>query len=292
VIRARVHRDEARLVDRDLTSHAHDPIPALMRQLDSLIDGESASAKLAACGPRAIPPLQSFLLHGRPSGVPQPRCWAVRALSGLGAKDVLIAYLEQEPAPDPVVRLAEEAVQREAALALTSWDTPDVFPVLMRAANRQLIPGVIEALARFDRRETVPIFLRALEDDFCRPWAATALEAHVDRDGDVLIRSALDARPDGVHETRASLRRRRALLAVLRSHRLPMSAAHALAPLIDSPDPELAVDACAIALADGPEDDRVHARQRLERLEPDAPWHVHADVTALLNGCGHARPLR
>lgn len=279
-------------MDHVLASNARDPIPALMQQLDSLIDGESASAKLAACGPRAIAPLRHFVLHGRPSGVPQPRCWAVRALSGLGAKDVLIEYLEQEPAHDPVVRLAEEAVQREAALALTSWDTRDVLPVLMRVADRELIPGVIEALGRFHQPEVVPIFLHALEDDFCRPWAETALEAHVDRDRDVLIRSALDARPDGLQETRASLRRRRALLVVLRSHRMPATAAHELASLIDSSDPELAVDACAIALADGTDDDRLRARQRLETLEPNAPWHLHGDVTALLRAYGRSRPAR
>lgn len=268
-----------------------DPIPELIRQLDTLIDGESASAKLAASGPRAIAPLANFLLRGRPSGIPQPRCWAVRALFGLGATNVLIDYLDQGPAHDPVVRLAEEAVQREAALALASLGTTESFLVLLRVSHRQRIPGVIEALGRFGRREAVPILLDALEDDFCRPWAESALEAHFDHDSDLMIRSVFEAHPAADQEDRSSLRRRRALLRLLRGYREPMDVAHRLARLIDSPDPELAVDACAIALASGTADDRRRASQRLVALEPDASWDLHGDIKALLNASA-SRPSR
>lgn len=262
-------------------------IRELMTQLDSLIDGEAASAKLAACGPAAVEPLRCFLLAGQPSGVPQPRCWAVRALWGLGATDVLIEYLEREPASDPVIRLAEEAVQRQAALVLASSGAEDVFQLLLRLARRQSIPGVIEALGRFNRREAVPLFLHALEDDFCRPWAEAALEGHIDRDRDLLLRSALEPVPDAIHETRASLRRRRALLLMLRGQTLTMEEAHALSPVIDSADVELAVSASAIVLALGTADDRRHTRRRLEALEALAPWDVHSDIRTLLNA-----PLR
>lgn len=260
-----------------------DPIPELMRQLDTLVDGESASAKLAASGPRAIGPLANFLLHGRARSVPQPRCWAVRALAGLGAKDVLIEYLEQEPAGDPVVRLHEEAVQREAALALTSWPTDDVFVVLMGVAQRQAIPGVIEAIGRFNRREAVPMLLKALEDDCCRPWAEAALEAHVARDHDLVVQSAFDRRTDvAQQEERPSLRRRRAVLRLLRSQAEPSDVVHGLAPLIDSADLEIAVDACAIALAGGTTEERARAGRRLTAIEPNAAWDLYADVKALL----------
>jgi hypothetical protein len=268
----------------DSTAPNPDPIPELMRQLDTLVDGESASAKLAASGPRAVGPLADFLLRGRARSVPWPRCWAVRALGGLGARDVLIEYLEQEPARDPVVRLHEEAVQREAALALTSWDTDDVFAVLMQVARRQAIPGVIEALGRFDRREAVPALLKALEDDCCRPWAETALEAHLARDHDLIVQSAFDRRTDAAQEEkRPSLRRRRAVLRLLRSHAEPPDVVHALAPLIDSADLEIAVDACAIALAGGTTEERARAGGRLKAIEPDAPWDLYADVKALLS---------
>ena len=64
-----------------------------------------AAAALIGCGARAIPPLRSFLLQGRPRGIYQPRQLAVETLGQLGAKDVLLEYLNKPLAiKDPVVR--------------------------------------------------------------------------------------------------------------------------------------------------------------------------------------------
>jgi hypothetical protein len=56
-----------------------------MERLRSLVDGPSAIERLAACGPRAIPPLREFLLSGRVTSVPQPRMWAVETRARLEA---------------------------------------------------------------------------------------------------------------------------------------------------------------------------------------------------------------
>lgn len=256
----------------------------LMDQLDSLIDGEAAAARLVACGRAAIEPLRRFLVDSRPRGVARPRCWAVQALAGLGAKDVLIDYLQSDAViEDPVVRLAEEAVQRTAARALTAWRTDDVFEILLTLAIRRPIPGVIEALGEFERRDAVPVLLHALEDDFCRPWAETALDRVADRDRDLLIRSALLPLPTADDESESSLRRRRAILQLLRHVRLALEECHRVSSLVESPDLEVAIDAAAIAITGGTDEDKQRARQRLLGLASIAPWHLHHDVQSLLH---------
>jgi hypothetical protein len=58
-----------------------------------------------------------------------------------------------------------------------------------------------------------------------------------DRDRDLLIRSALLPMPTSDEESGSSLRRRRALLQLLRPVRLSSDEFHRIAPLIDSSDP-------------------------------------------------------
>ena len=258
-------------------------VSELMKQLDSLVEGEAAAARLVACGRAAIEPLRHFVLDSPARGLAQPRCWAVRALAGLGATHILIEYLQRPVIiADPVVRLAEEAVQRAAALALAAWRTDDVFDVLLTLTTRHLIPGVIEALGEFERREAVPILLDALEDDCCRPWAETALDRVAERDRDLLIRSALHPVPNTDEESESSLRRRRALLRLLRHVRLSFDECHRIASLIELTDMEIAIDAAALAIMCGTESDAQVARGRLWTIAPVAPWHLHADVHALL----------
>jgi hypothetical protein len=61
--------------------------------------------------------------------------------------------------------------------------------------------------------------------------------------------------------------------------------------LIDSADLEIAVDACAIALAGGTTDERARASGRLKAIEPAAPWELYADVKALLGRAAPASPV-
>jgi len=264
----------------DLSDHR---IRELMDQLDSLVDGEAAAARLVACGRAAIEPLRHFVLDSPARGVAEPRCWAVQALAGLGAKDTLIEYLKTDAVtPDPVVRLAEEAVQRAAALALAAWRTDDVFDLLLALVARRPSSGTIEALGEFERRNAVPVLLNVLEDGYYRPWAEVALDRVADRDRDLLIRSALSPMPNADMETESSLRRRRALLQLLRHVQLSSDECHRIAPLIDSADLELAVDAAALAITCGTESDAQRARRRLWTIAPAVPWHLHPDVQALM----------
>jgi len=89
----------------------------LLACLQSLLDGQSAVEELVACGQSAIPPLREFLLSGRITSVPQPRIWAVEALALLGARDVLIEYL-QAPGRgvDAQLQFAEDAVVRNGPI--------------------------------------------------------------------------------------------------------------------------------------------------------------------------------
>jgi len=255
----------------------------LMDQLDSLVDGEAAAARLVACGRAAIEPLRRFVLESPARGVAQPRCWAIQALAGLGAKDILVEYLQRDDIiPDPVARLAEEAVQRAAALALAAWRTDDVFDTLLMLTIRRQIPGVIEALGNFERRDAVPVLLSALEDDFCRPWAETALDRVAERDRDLLIQSALLPMPSADEESESSLRRRKAILQLLRHVPLSPEECQRVASLVDSSDMEIAIDASALAIKRGTEADAQRARQRLWTIAAVAPWHLHHDVQSLL----------
>lgn len=258
----------------------------LMRQLDSVIDAETAAAHLVACGRAAIEPLRKFLLESPARSVPQPRCWAVRALAGLGAKEVLLEYRRRdEEIDDPVIRLAEESVQRAAALSVTPWRTDDVVETLITISARRLIPGVIEALGQLDRDEAVPILIYALEDDFCRPWAEAALEGVAGRYRDLLLRSALLPHPNAHEEREPSVQRRRTILLLLRRVRLTQEECHRLVALLESPDVELTVYAAAIVLADGPEVDRQRAIGRLKAVALEAPWYC--DVQSLLERGSH-----
>src|SRR5262245_59637013 len=199
----------------------------LMIQLDSLLGAEEAATTLVRYGSAAVESRRRFLLDGPPRVVTEPRCWAVRALAGLGQKEILIEYLQQDGAiADPAARLAEETVQRTAALALTAWHSDEVFALLLRAAVGHPTPGLIEALGRFDRRESIPICLAALGDDLCRPWAAAVLARTANQHRDVLLHSALAPVSDEEGaESPSDVRRRRAVTGLLRD--VPLSAAEA-----------------------------------------------------------------
>ena len=153
-------------------------IESLVRDLESLQAGSLAAAALIGCGARAIPPLRRFLLQGRPRGIFQPRQLAVETLAQLGAKEVLIEYLDKPlPTKDPVVRFGEDAVRSTAARALARWPDDEVFHCLLRVGLDHLLPGVVEALGTFRRTEAMPYFLWALGDGVCRSSAEEAIRA-------------------------------------------------------------------------------------------------------------------
>jgi hypothetical protein len=152
-------------------------IRRLVEKVNSLLEGEEAAAALVACGQGAVEPLREFLMEGRPSGIYQPRRWAVEALAGLHAKDVLLEYLRRDrPIPDAVARMGEEAVQNAAATALKQWPSEEVCGVLTGILQRRHLAGAVTTLGELGHTEAIPFIVAALEDDVCRATAENALQ--------------------------------------------------------------------------------------------------------------------
>ncbi len=255
-------------------------IRALVAGLESLLDGELAVAALIGCGPGAIPTLRDYLIDGRPSAISQPRQWAVEALAGLGARDVLLEYLSMPKAiADPVCRLGEEAVENTAARRLAQWREPYVFETLLEICASRRMPGIIEALGAFERPEAIPCFDRGLEDDFCRPAAEEALRKLGLRAVPSLILSAITALPGAARETPSSLRRRRSVLTMLTELQPHSREWDRLRPLLSEQDPEIVLRAAQIAANQGSRGDRTAAAQALLNVLPLAEWYLHDDLS-------------
>ena len=263
-----------------------DDLDRLILRLSSLLDGEQAAADLVACGPPAVAPLRRFLLDGRPASLPQPRLWAVRALAGLQAWDVLMEYLRHPPQiQDAEVRFSEEVVENAAALALAERRTEDVFRVLLEVAAERLRPGVIEGLARFGRVEATLYLVDALTDDFCRPVAEEGLRRLGPAAVAPLVTAACTRRPSAADESPSNLRRRRSALRLLRDLRCDPPHWAPLRRLLSDPaesDPELLGALAALACDVGSRDDRTAALDRLLDVLPRAPWYVHQELEPML----------
>jgi HEAT repeat protein len=258
-------------------------IRQFVSELDSLNGGELTAAILIGCGAKAIPPLRECLLHGKPKGIYQPRQRAVEVLAELGARNVLLEYLRQRrPIPDPVVRFGEDAVRSTAARLLARWLTDEVFATLVELAERQVLPGLVEALGEFRRVEAVPLLLSALEDDVCRSAAEEALRKIGDPACPWLIQAATQALPSAEEETPSSLRRRQSVLRVLIGFKISVSDWERLRGLLDENDPSLVVHCARIALDVAPADERSRAIRRLIEVLPEADWFLRTEARHLL----------
>jgi hypothetical protein len=260
-----------------------DEIEALVQSLNSLYEGELGIDMLVACGEKAIKPLRSFLLEGRPSSIFVPRQRAVRALAELGAKSVLLDYLVfDQQIVDPVVAHGEEAVKNSAARTLAAWPTEDVFEALCQALRRKPLVGVIETLGGFRRREAVSELVVALEDDFCRSSAEDALGKAGELAHDALIDAARTPDPSGIHERPQSQSRRRCALRLLESLQLRAEDWRQIGALLHDKDPEIAARASAIALAVADQRDRELAVRRLIEVSPVSDWLLQGEIEGWL----------
>ncbi len=255
----------------------------LIGELDSLNTGKKAAEGLVEYGPAAVGPLRRFLLEGVPRKIFHPRLWAVEALARLGAKDVLVEYLSLEKdVPDPEDRFGEEAVESAAARFLSAWPEETVYRFLLKLSERKMLVGLIEALARFNRPESIPCFERALEDDFYRPPAEEAFVKMGAMACDALAESAVTPHPSLVMETPSSLQRRRCALRLL--GRIGMVAQYwpTLRVLLDDPDAELFITASKLGVEMGSKDDRATIAPRILRLLSSVPWHLQEEVEQVL----------
>jgi hypothetical protein len=255
----------------------------LVSSLDSLLDGELALAMLVACGGRAIPYLQTYLLAGSPRTISLPRCRAARALGDLGAHATLISYFrEYTPPQDPEVLFSEDAVRSTVARELLRWKSDEVFDVLLRAAMQRATSGLILALAEFQRAEAIPVLFAVLEDDFCRDTAKDALR--------MVLREAchyavLTIR--GLTETSimgpASLRRRRATLQLMSESGISSDEWWDLRNFIADEDADVVIAVAKIGSRIATDEDQANLLRALFRVSSRLNWLQEDEVLKLLD---------
>jgi hypothetical protein len=258
-------------------------IESLVRDLESLQAGSLAAAALIGCGARAIYPLRRFLLQGRPRGVFQPRQLAVDTLAQLGAKEVLIEYLDKPlPTKDPVVRFGEDAVRSTAARELARWPDDEVFRCLLRAGLDHLLPGIVETLGTFRRTEAMPYFLWALGDGVCRSSAEEAIRALGVAAQPFLMDAVSERNPSAAEEVPSSLQRRRWALRILADLHLTEQDWSKLGETLGEDDPEIVITAARISLEIAPMPDRWCAVRHLLEMLPRANWFLRGEARAAL----------
>ena len=254
-----------------------------IEQLSSLKEGVQAVWKLITCGHPAIEPLRQFLLEGKPSAIFQPRHWAVEALAGLQAKDVLLVYLKQKKdISDPDVRLGEEAVESAAARKLIKWQSEEVYQTLLDIAQERCLPGALEALGEFRRVEGIPFLVKALEDDFCRPAAEDALSKIGVPAGSELIRAVITPWPSKGEESPSSLRRRRSAVGLLAEIGVTADQWQVLRPLLNEDDPEILVGISRVAAQVGETKNKTLAGRRLIETFERADWYLKDEIESVL----------
>ncbi len=260
-----------------------DEVHRLIHKLESLGSGEEAVAFLVGLGPVAIEPLSDFLLAGKPSKVFQPRLWAVKALAGLRAREVLIAYLFREKEiADPEERFGEEAVASAAARFLAAWRDEDIYQLLLKLSEQRLLNGLIDALAEFKGLEAIPYFERALEDDFYRDAAENAFLKLGPRAAEALSLSAVTPNPNSALETPGSLKRRRSAAQLLAG--MEISAAHwqILRGLLHEPDAVLVLEASKLGIRFATGEDRKLMAHRLIGGLSSNSWRLRKDLEDIL----------
>ena len=268
-------------------------ISRYLEELNSLKEGVGAVMKLIACGRSAIEPLRQFLLAGKPSVVYHSRRWAVEALAGLGAKDVLLEYLGQKKdIVDPALQLGEEAVESAAARELIRWPSEEVFQLLLGLARERCLPGALEALGEFQRPEAVPCLVEALEDDVCRRTAEEAL-LKIGRPAEPdLIRAAITPRPSRRVEELSILLRRRSAVRLLAEIGVSAYQWRLLRSLLKEGDAEILVATFRIAARAAGAKDRALAGRRLIGALQGADWYFKSEIeNALVDLFDAVKPL-
>lgn len=263
-------------------------ISSCMQELDSLKTGAGAVAKLIACGCLAIKPLRQFLLTGEPGVVYQTRRWAVDALAGLGARDVLLEYLKQErDIPDPAVWMGEEAVKSAAAQKLVRWPSEEVIQVLIGIAQERFLPGALEVLGELKILPAVPLLVAALKDDFCRSPAEEALRKIGLPAAPALIQVAITPYPNRESEEPSSLLARRSAVDLLAEVDVSQEQWGILRPLLDEADERILITMSRIAAKVEKVKDQTKLFRRLITGLQDADWYVKGEIeNALVDGYG------
>ncbi len=180
--------------------------------LDDLSRNREALALLILQGERAVPALARMLL-GPPSSIPEARCLAAEGLGSIGGEAAVSALIRvlslHDPRRlDPVLRLAEEAVQNRAAEQLGRMgDRRAVEPLLYGLAQDGLREAM-GALARLREPRAIPHIVRRLEDPCDRAAAADALLAFGSTAVPALTATLTEQHPSSEDESPMSAERR------------------------------------------------------------------------------------
>jgi HEAT repeat protein len=256
----------------------------LRHHLRSLHDGDGAVIEAIGIGAPAIPVLRELLFERDPSGIFEPRMRAVQALAALRAKNELKEFVrEWKSASDPVERFGDEAVLGAAARFLGATMEEDVYDILMAIGRKHPVPGVIEALGRYGRSESVSIMLRALADDISRTAAEQALRILGEAGVPALIEAAM--RPVANfwgREIPSSVRRRRSALMLLLEFGVARDTWDRIRRLVSDSDDEISVRACAIGLTVGTGSDQRDCAWRMVELLRSVVWPLHHEIEECL----------
>jgi hypothetical protein len=273
-------------MDSCITSadHSSQTTIELIRGLCSLPDGRTYVDRLLSSGNDAIHPLRQFLLYESVPVAPQARCWAVEALAGLGAKDVLMDYLEQSlQIHESAKPQGEEHVWDAAVRELAVWRLDAVFLLLLKVAARRCSIAVIEAVSGFCRPESIPCLIEALGHDRCRSAAIRGLRELGSAAAPMLIETALNPRMScGRIENPCSLRRRRAALRLLAGPDLSSGNIGRLGVLLREDDAEVVLATCQLLAGQIQFGDRQALRKALRGIEPGASWYLKGELHDLL----------
>jgi hypothetical protein len=243
-------------------------------RLRSLHDGDLAITDVVAYGKDAVLPLREVLFQREPSGLFDARCRAIEALATVGAYDVLIEFLSApHTVSDPVESVGDDAVVNAAARAFVNRRDERVFPILLQLAERPCLTGVIAALGAFGRTEAIARLVDALAEDASRLTAEAALKTF----GATARRPLLDAAIlPSFSET--DIRRLVRVLGLLAEIGVPSDAWTTLSPLVDHPNPRIAVPACRTCLATAPAIYRDAAARRLVHQLSTADWMLRDEI--------------
>ncbi len=254
----------------------------MISALESLVDGDLAVSMLIACGDRAVPYLEHFLLAGSPRTIALPRCRAVHALGELGAYSTLISYFhEYEPPGDAAVLFAEDAVRSAVARELLRWKSEEVFRVLLDAATQRATSGITLALGEFCRVESIPLLFELLEDDLCREEAKNGLRKVPEAAHQYAVLSIRGT--TGLQLTGpASLRRRRAILQLLDEFGLRQDEWQDIRPFLFERDTDVVIAAATIGSRMTETADQQEIVESLFRISEHLNWAQEDQVGQLL----------
>jgi hypothetical protein len=250
----------------------HHSLGTAITRLISLHDGDAGVVEAIACGPAAIPALQSILSSRDPSGLFETRRRAVQALQGLRAFDALREFLSMpRDIVDPVERTGEDAVINAAARALgQNVDTRDM-PLFFALVKTRPLAGVIDALGKYRQIRALPVFIHALGDDFTRFAAENAIRKLGFKAQSALLEAALEPDRPGASESSSSVSRRRGVLKLLQSAGLSKdSIPYGFAKLIRDHDPWISLWSCRLCLLHLEEQEKSEAMTRLIDLLQNA----------------------